>query len=104
MESSQISNIINTFRKHWKGPLGIHTHNNLGRAIDNSLAAINLGATWVDCTVTGMGRGPGNAQTEYILIEMQNNQRRKKDILPLLKLIKKHFEPMQQKYKWGTNS
>jgi len=104
MESSQISNIINTFRKHWKGPLGIHTHNNLGRAIDNSLATINLDATWLDCTVTGMGRGPGNAQTEYILIEMQNNQRRKKDILPLLKLIKKHFEPMQQKYKWGTNS
>ena len=31
-------------------------------------------------------------------------QKIKLDILPLLKLIKKHFEPMQQKYKWGTNS
>ena len=104
METSQISNLINIFRTHWKGPLGIHAHNNLGRAVANSLTAINLGATWLDCTVTGMGRGPGNAQTEYILIEMQKNQAKKKDILPLLKLIKKHFEPMQQKYKWGTNS
>ena len=50
-----------------------------------------------------MGRGPGNASTEYMLIEMQNKYKRKSDILPLLKLIQKHFEPMKQKYKWGTN-
>ena len=104
METSQISNLINTLRKYWKGSLGIHTHNNLGRAIANSLTALDHGVTYVDVTVTGMGRGPGNAQTEYMLVEMQNKQKIKSDILPLLKLIKKHFEPMQQKYKWGTNS
>ena len=103
MDPSQISSLVKTFRQHWKGALGIHAHNNLGNAIANSLAAMALGVTWLDSTVTGMGRGPGNAQTEYLLIEMQNIKNRKVDIAPLLKLIKKHFEPMQKKYKWGTN-
>ena len=91
METSQISNLINTLRKYWKGSLGIHTHNNLGRAIANSLTALDHGVTYVDVTVTGMGRGPGNAQTEYMLVEMQNKQKIKSDILPLLKLIKKIY-------------
>ena len=103
MEASQISNLIDTLRTHWTGPLGVHTHNNLGKAIANSLKALDNGVTYVDVTVTGMGRGPGNAATEYLLIEMQSNYKRKFDILPLLKLIQKHFEPMKQKYKWGTN-
>jgi 4-hydroxy 2-oxovalerate aldolase len=103
MDPSQISNLIKIFRKNWSGSLGIHTHNNLGKALANSLAAINLGVTWIDSTVTGMGRGPGNAQTEYLLIEMQNLEKRKVNILPLLKLIQKHFDPMKSKYKWGMN-
>ena len=90
MDPSQISNLVKIFRKNWKGTLGIHTHDNLGKAIANSLAARNLGVTWLDCTVMGMGRGAGNAQTEYLLIEMQNIRKRETNILPLLKLIKKH--------------
>ncbi len=103
MDPTHISSLVKTFRKHWKGALGIHTHNNMGKAIANSLAAKNLGVTWLDSTVTGMGRGPGNAQTEYLLIEMQNFENKKIDISPLLKLIKKHFDPIKQKYKWGPN-
>ena len=104
MDPSQISNLVKIFRKNWNGSLGIHTHNNLGKAIVNSITAVNLGVTWLDCTVMGMGRGAGNAQTEYLLIEMQNIRKRETNILPLLKLIKKHFYPMKQKYKWGTNT
>tara|TARA_B110000014_G_scaffold256432_1_gene239521 strand:- start:1649 stop:2566 length:918 start_codon:yes stop_codon:yes gene_type:complete len=51
-----------------------------------------------------MGRGPGNAQTEYLLIEAQRLQKKQVNILSLLKLIKKYFEPMKKKYQWGTNS
>ena len=104
MDPTEVSNIIKNFREHWKGLIGIHTHNNLGKAIANSLAAVKSGANILDSTVTGMGRGPGNAQTEYLLIEMQNIQKRKFDIFPLLKLIKNYFEPMKQKYKWGMNT
>ena len=104
MDPSQISNIVQNFRRYWKGPIGIHTHNNLGKAIMNSTAALSQGVTWLDSTVTGMGRGPGNAQTEYLLIETQKFRKGKLNILPLLKLIKKYFEPMKQKFKWGINS
>ena len=80
MDPSQISNLVKIFRKNWNGSLGIHTHDNLGKAIANSLAARNLGVTWLDCTVMGMGRGAGNAQTEYLLIEMQNIRKRETNI------------------------
>ena len=104
MDPTHISELVKMFRKYWTGPLGIHAHNNLGKAIANILAACDLGVTWVDSTVTGMGRGSGNAQTEYLLIELQRFQKEKFNILHLLKLIKKHFEPMQRKYNWGINS
>ncbi len=104
MATSTISDLVETFRTHWQGNLGIHTHNNLGRAVENSLAAMNLGVSFIDSTVTGMGRGPGNAQTEYLLVDIQNARQKKLNILPLLKLINKYFEPLKKKYRWGTNT
>ena len=103
MDPSHVADSVKILRNYWKGPLGIHTHNNLGKAIANCLEAANLGVTWLDSTVTGMGRGSGNAETEYLLIEMQNLMKKKINVLPLLNLIKKHFKSMKQKYKWGTN-
>jgi len=103
MNSSDISKLIKLFRLHWKGALGVHTHDNLGKAVSNSLKSIEEGVSWVDSTVTGMGRGPGNAQTEYMVLEIKRILKEKINILPLLKLIKKYFEKMKEKYKWGTN-
>ena len=31
---------------------GIHTHDNMGKALENSITAINNSINWVDCTVT----------------------------------------------------
>ena len=103
MQSSDISKFIEYFRLHWKGALGVHTHDNLGKAVSNSLKSIEEGVTWIDSTVTGMGRGPGNAQTEYMLLEVHKILNKKANILNLLKLIKKYIEKMKEKYKWGTN-
>ena len=103
MNPSQVRNLIKILRQNWKGTLGIHTHNNLGKAIANSLEAIDLGVTMIDSTVTGMGRGSGNAQTEYLIIEIQSLLKKKINVMPLLKLINKYFSPLKQKYKWGTN-
>ena len=101
---SDITSLIKNLRYHWKGPIGIHAHDNLKKAIDNTLEAINGGVHWVDSTITGMGRGPGNVQTEYLLIEIGNIKKKKINILPLLKLIKKYFDPLKNKYEWGTNT
>jgi 4-hydroxy 2-oxovalerate aldolase len=103
LDADQTAMIVQTLRRHWKGALGIHAHDNMGRAVANTLRAIDEGVTWVDSTVTGMGRGPGNAQTEYVAIELA--QRRGVDVnwTPMLSLIRRHFKPMQVRYGWGTN-
>ena len=54
MDTENVKTCIKNLRSHWKGELGIHTHNNLGKAISNSISAIENGVTWVDSTVTGM--------------------------------------------------
>lgn len=51
--------------------VGMHTHNNRGLAMANSLAAIEAGATLVDGTLQGMGRATGNAPTEQLLFVLQ---------------------------------
>ncbi|MGH3830676.1 MAG: hypothetical protein ACRDRS_09545 [Pseudonocardiaceae bacterium] len=45
-------------------PLGFHGHDNMGLANANSLAAVSGGATYVDTTLDGIGRGAGNSSTE----------------------------------------
>ncbi|MFI8995471.1 hypothetical protein [Streptomyces sp. NPDC053542] len=47
--------------------IGLHAHNNLGLALANAIAAVDAGATWIDSSVLGMGKGPGNLVTEQWL-------------------------------------
>jgi 4-hydroxy 2-oxovalerate aldolase len=103
MEPDDCVRIVLTLRRKWAGPLGIHTHDNMGRAVVNTLRAIDAGVTWVDSTVTGMGRGPGNAQTEYLAIELKSRREGDVSIIPLLKLVREHFQPMKDRYGWGMN-
>ncbi len=46
--------------------VGFHSHNNLGCAIGNSLAAAAAGASYVDGSCRGLGAGAGNAATEVL--------------------------------------
>ncbi|WP_218950991.1 hypothetical protein [Desulfoluna butyratoxydans] len=46
--------------------VGFHGHDNLGMANANSLAAISAGASVVDGTLYGIGRGSGNAAIESL--------------------------------------
>jgi 4-hydroxy 2-oxovalerate aldolase len=103
LEANKIKKIVLLLKKFWRGELGIHTHDNMDMALINTQVAVDNGVTWADSTVTGMGRGPGNSKTEYLVIKYQNQINRKVNILPLLELIKNEFEPLQKKYKWGTN-
>ncbi|MBV9847195.1 MAG: hypothetical protein JOZ47_19325 [Kutzneria sp.] len=47
--------------------LGLHSHNNLGLAMSNAIAAVQAGATWIDSSLLGMGKGPGNLVAEQWL-------------------------------------
>src|SRR5690554_6768886 len=103
MNPDQTAQIIGWFRSEWKGPMGIHTHDNLGLALSNTLRALDEGVTWVDSTVTGMGRGPGNARTEELAIEIAERRGKSANMVPLMMLLREHFKPMQAHYGWGTN-
>ena len=96
--------MIKILRQSWKSELGIHTHDNMGKGLINTMIALDEGVTWIDSTVTGMGRGAGNAQTELLAIELEKNQDKSISLVPLLSLIDNYFTPLKQKYAWGMNS
>jgi len=76
---------------------GIHTHDNMGLAFANCISALEQGASFVDGTLTGMGRGVGNVTTEQLLSyrgEQLNSQ--------FLDCINS-FNLMKLEYGWGTN-
>ncbi|PIF20672.1 aldolase catalytic domain-containing protein [Candidatus Pantoea floridensis] len=102
MDSLEVERIISALRTEWRGPIGIHTHNNMGKGLDNTITAIDKGVTWVDSTITGMGRGAGNTQTEYLLAILDKNNK-KYNPSPIYDLVIRHFETMQKEYGWGSN-
>ena len=97
-QTKKISNII---KKNYYRQFGIHAHDNLGFALKNSLMASKNGASWIDSTITGMGRGPGNLKTEKILKYKNNYNYFKKNNVS--KTILKFFLKLKKNYKWGTN-
>ena len=104
MTPSDTAAVIQCLRTQWDGPIGVHTHDNLGLALSNTLKAADEGATWLDATVTGMGRGPGNARTEELAIELGERRRgQSPNLVPLMSLIRRYFDPMRTHYGWGTN-
>jgi 4-hydroxy 2-oxovalerate aldolase len=103
MSPDHVATTIQWFRSEWKGPMGIHTHDNMGLALSNTLRALGEGIIWVDATVSGMGRGPGNARTEELAIELAERSGNPANLVPLMTLLRKHFKPMQVNYGWGTN-
>ena len=104
MSPRHICDVIETLKSVWKKELGIHAHNNKGHAISNTLEAFNQGATWLDCTVTGMGRGAGNSQTDYLLFEINNlTDNKKYNPEALFKLVLEKFDPLKEKCGWGSS-
>ena len=63
---SQVAERIQAVRNAVSIPIGHHSHNNLGLAVGNTLAAIEAGATVVDATLKGLGAAAGNTQLEVL--------------------------------------
>ena len=88
-------------KKAW----GIHLHNNLELAFANALAARSAGATWIDVSVTGMGRGPGNLKTELFVQHLEMRERHSRyRTAPIYELIGSRMEALQSRYRWGPSA
>ena len=96
----KINQLIKSFRKYWDYDMGIHAHDNLSLALKNTIFANKIGLNWLDCTITGMGRGPGNTKTEHLVKKFTIlNHQKKRSIKKLLSI----FLKLKKKYKWVTN-
>ena len=103
LTKDQTLKIVKSFKKNWTGNLGIHAHDNMNLAMENTMIALNNGVNWIDSTVLGMGRGPGNVKTESLVLELEKKFKIKVNYSSLIKLISKDFVPMKKKYEWGSN-
>ena len=83
--------------KHGK-LVGFHGHNNQQLAFANTIEALRYGASILDATVCGMGRGAGNCYLESLLGFLKNP---KYHVTPILKFIEKYMPEMKEQYTWG---
>jgi len=102
MAPEDVKKICRSLKKGWSGTLGIHTHNNKNLALINSMTAVENGVTWCDGTITGMGRGAGNASTESLILEMSRlgyHNGKANMTQPAVE----DFTVLKNKYGWGSN-
>lgn len=102
MTPQSVKDTIENVRMHTKCTLGFHGHNNLQLALINSLTALEQGVEIIDATMLGMGRGAGNLNVELLLTYLNKHHDLKVDFNRLGDTIQ-IFEPLREKYNWGTN-
>ena len=99
MYSEDVTFLVKKYQNALPGKtIGIHTHNNRQLAFGNTIQAIIDGANFLDGSVFGIGRGPGNCCLELLLSFLQNP---KYHLRPVLQLIQDHYLPLQSKIEWG---
>lgn len=65
--SGLIEMIINRVPNIDQATISVHCHDDLGLAVENSLAALNTGARQIECSINGLGARKGNADLEDIV-------------------------------------
>ena len=99
MYSETIEHLMDKYIKALPGKeIGIHAHNNMQLAMSNTISSLMKGATMLDATLLGMGRGAGNCPIEILVAFLKNPKYR---LLPLLKAIQEQVLPWQKKIDWG---
>ena len=87
------------YAEKYNKKVGFHGHNNQNLAFGNTIETLSYGASYVDATVSGMGRGAGNCAMELMLGFLKNP---KYNLFPLLKFIENYIPPLKEAgVKWG---
>jgi len=98
MTPGRVTELVERLRAAMDAPVGFHAHDNQGLALLNAMAAIDAGATWIDATVAGMGRGAGNVATEQLCTLLATGQ---DDVFDAL--LARHFSTLKVRHGWGGN-
>ena len=67
----QVAQVTAEAVRRLKAPVGIHTHNDGGMAVANSIVAVQAGASWVQGTLIGFGERCGNANLSTVIANLQ---------------------------------
>ena len=78
--------------------VGIHAHNNLQLAYANTIEALTYGTSFLDVTISGLGRGAGNCPMELLIGFLKNP---KYKLMPVLKFIEEFIIPLEKELDWG---
>jgi len=78
--------------------VGIHTHNNIQMAYANTIEAMIYGTSYLDVTISGLGRGAGNCPMELLIGFLKNP---KYKLMPVLKFIEEYIVPLEKELDWG---
>lgn len=103
MTPGRVANLFDELSSRTHLRVGIHAHDNLGLALENSLTALKHGASYVDGTMSGMGRGPGNTKSEELAIALCSPTDDSAQVLELAQFSLSHFSGLKQELGWGGN-
>ena len=78
--------------------IGIHAHNNQQMAYVNTVCSAINGATMLDSTIDGLGRGAGNCPTELLLGFLRNPKFHQR---PIIEAVEKLMLPLHEQIDWG---
>ncbi len=78
--------------------IGIHAHNNQQMAYVNTICCAINGATMLDSTIDGLGRGAGNCPTELLLGFLRNPKFHQR---PIIEAVEKLMVPLREQIDWG---
>jgi 4-hydroxy 2-oxovalerate aldolase len=95
----QIEYLVKLYKQHLPGKIiGVHCHNNQQLAFSNTIEGIIHNANYLDASLYGIGRGPGNCCLELLMGFLKNP---KFDLRPILKVIQDYMLPMRDEIEWG---
>lgn len=95
MQPEQIEMYYDAVKKVSNLKVGFHGHDNLGMALTNSLKAAELGISFIDASLQGLGRSSGNVSTELFTINaMKQGYDLNIDVKRLLLISKKLVYPL----------
>ncbi len=98
MLPKDVTEKISALKRNLKIPIGHHSHNNLGVAIANSLAAIEAGATYIDGSLSGLGAGAGNTSTDMLVAVLNKmNIEHNADLYKTMDASSKALAPVLEK-------
>ncbi len=80
--------------------VGIHAHNNIQLAFANTIEAKLNGVTFLDVTISGLGRGAGNCPMELLLGYLNDE---KYQIMPVIEFIENHIVELENELDWGSS-